>query len=264
MSIGDFEREVLRTIAANRNPDSFVGGGTVVNQSDASPRTSEDIDLFHDTQDSLRRSVELDTHTLTASGYEVRLVASMPSFVRVLVSRGRFATKIEWVNDSPFRFFPVEPDLDLGWRLNFWDAATNKVLAFAGRVAARDYVDVLYLHEHHLPFGPLVWAAAAKDPGLTPELIVQFARRNSKYHASDFEDVRFSAPVDLRALKRTFLQAADDAESLFAGLPVAELGCFYLDAQGRPVEPDPSSDTFASLRRHYGSVKGAWPRIAEE
>ena len=29
MPIGDFEREVLRVIAANRNPDSFVGGATV-------------------------------------------------------------------------------------------------------------------------------------------------------------------------------------------------------------------------------------------
>jgi hypothetical protein len=34
---------------------------------------------------------------------------------------------------AAFRFFPVEPDPELGWRLNFWDVAANKVLAFCGR-----------------------------------------------------------------------------------------------------------------------------------
>jgi hypothetical protein len=30
MPLGKFEREVLRVIAANRNPDSYVGGATVL------------------------------------------------------------------------------------------------------------------------------------------------------------------------------------------------------------------------------------------
>ena len=264
MPIGDFEREVLRVIAANRNPDSFVGGGTVLNQSSASPRASEDIDVFHDAELSLRLSMEADVQTLSAAGYDVDVVSATRTFVRATTRRGGLQTKIEWVTDSPFRFFPVEPDLDLGWRLSFWDAATNKVLALAGRSAARDYLDILYLHDRHLSFGALVWAAAAKDPGLTPELIVQLARRNSKYRPEHFDEVRLSEPIDVRALKRRFLEAADTAEALFEALPPDELGCFYLDAQGRPVNPDPAASEFASLRRHYGSVKGAWPSIVED
>jgi hypothetical protein len=54
--------------------------------------------------------------------------------------------EFERVYDSSFRFFPVEPDPALGWRLNFWDAATNKTLALFGRHEFRDYLDVLYLH----------------------------------------------------------------------------------------------------------------------
>ena len=264
MPIGDFEREVLRVIAANRNPDSFVGGATVLNQSANTPRTSEDIDVFHDTQESLKLSMQADVTTLGAAGFEVEPTLTTPTFGRAWVRRGGLQTKVEWVNDSPFRFFPVEPDLELGWRLNFWDAATNKVLAFAGREAPRDYLDVLHLHQHHLSFGALVWAAAAKDPGLSPELIVQLARRNSKYRPEHFDRVRLSQPVDLRALKMIFLQAADQAEALFQKLPTTEMGCFYLDAQRRPVCPDPAAPGFAALTRHYGSVKGAWPRIAEE
>lgn len=31
MPVGPFETEVLRTLAANRNPESFIGGATVLN-----------------------------------------------------------------------------------------------------------------------------------------------------------------------------------------------------------------------------------------
>ena len=49
MPLGTFEQEVLRLLAVNRNPDSYVAGATVLNQDPASPRTSKDVDVFHDT-----------------------------------------------------------------------------------------------------------------------------------------------------------------------------------------------------------------------
>ena len=48
MPLGALEREVLRLLAVNRNPDSYVAGATVLNQNPASPRTSKDVDVFHD------------------------------------------------------------------------------------------------------------------------------------------------------------------------------------------------------------------------
>lgn len=48
MPIGDFDREVLRLLAANRNPDSFLGGAVILHRSAESPRRSEDVDVFHD------------------------------------------------------------------------------------------------------------------------------------------------------------------------------------------------------------------------
>jgi hypothetical protein len=178
MPVGDFERDVLRLLAVNRHPDSFVGGGTVLHQAAHSPRASKDVDYFHDTLESLAAAVRADVTTLRAAGYEVELGRAQETFQRALVRRGGRQTKMEWVFDSVFRFFPVEPDLDLGWRLNFWDAATNKVLAFAGRSKLRDLVDVVYLHEQHLHLGALAWAAGGKDPGMTPEAIIDWARRS--------------------------------------------------------------------------------------
>ena len=48
MPLGPFESEVLRLLACNRNPDSYVGGATVLHQMPDSPRASADIDVFHD------------------------------------------------------------------------------------------------------------------------------------------------------------------------------------------------------------------------
>ncbi len=112
MPLGDFEREVLRLLAANRHPDSFVGGGTVLHQSPGSPRTSKDVDYFHDTIESLSSSAQRDVATLRAAGYEIELERPQDTFQRAIVHRGRQQTKVEWVFDSAFRFFPVEPDLD--------------------------------------------------------------------------------------------------------------------------------------------------------
>ncbi|MCX6921642.1 MAG: hypothetical protein NT154_00250 [Verrucomicrobia bacterium] len=55
----------------------------------------------------------------------------------------------------------------------------------------------------------------------------------------------------------------DEAAALVEKLPPAEMGCLYLDVAGKPACPDPMSPGFGKLTRHFGSVKGAWPRILE-
>ncbi len=264
MPIGAFEKELLRLLANNRNPESFVRGATVLHQSPESPRQSEDVDLFHDTERSLEEAVAGDLETLGKAGFQARITSRHPTFCRVIVERDGLATKLEWVFDSAFRFFPVEPDLDLGWRLNFWDAATNKALACAGREKLRDFLDLIYLHQQHLSLGALAWAAAGKDPGLTLESIIEGARRHSQFPTEDLHRLHLAEPVDFPTLKKVLIGACADAEALFVRLPPAEMGCFYLDAQARPVCPNPSSSNFEKLTRHFGSVKGAWPRIRED
>jgi hypothetical protein len=261
MPIGSFEREVLRVIAANRNPDSYIGGGTVLHQDPGSPRSSRDLDVFHDTTESLARCAEADIAALRAKGWAVEPEKPQATFQRARVRSESQSTKIEWVFDSAFRFFPVEPDPELGWRLNFWDAAINKVLALFSRHEFRDYVDTLYLHRQHLHLGALAWAAAGKDPGLTPELVLDWIRRHTTYSPEQVKAVIVREPLDLVAMKKEWLRAIEEAETLVAKLPMSEVGCLYLDVSGSPVEPNPESSTFGRLLRHYGRVKGAWPRI---
>jgi hypothetical protein len=261
MPLGDFERGVLRCLAANRHPDSFVAGATVLNQAPDSPRTSRDVDLFHDHVESVARSAEQDVATLRQAGYSVDEDRPHETFRRAIVRAGSGATRVEWAFDSAYRFFPVEADPELGWRLNFWDAATNKVLALAGRSKVRDLVDVVFLHERRLHLGALAWAACGKDPGMTPESVIQWARRNAVHREEAMADLSLDPPMALTEIKERWMSASQVALELIALLPAEDLGCLYLDSAGRPVCPDPRDAGFAGLTRHFGSVKGTMPRI---
>lgn len=264
MPLGVFERQVLRLLAANRNPDSFIAGATVLNQNPTSIRTSRDVDVFHDTIESVAAAAQRDTETLRKSGYAVDEAMAHETVRRAVVCRDGMQTRIEWVFDSAFRFFPVEPDPELGWRLNFWDAAVNKVLAFAGRSEVRDLVDVLELHDRHLHLGALAWAGSGKDPGMTPESIIKWGSRNAVYRPEELADLALTEPTTLPALKQRWLQASREAQEVIQTLPPNEIGCLYLGSKGEPKRPDPSAEDFKNLTRHYGSPRGAWPQIARK
>lgn len=263
MPLGHFEAIILRSIARNRNPESHVAGATILNQSPDSPRASEDIDIFHDTKEALDHALAKDVALLGSEGFEVQVVFDKENFKRAIVRRDGLQSKVEWVHDSAFRFYPVEPDQELGYRLNFWDAATNKVLAAAFRTAIRDYIDLLEIHQHKLSLGALVWAAAGKDDGLSPTFIVEELARTQRYPAPAYDEVRFSRPVDPKALKRIWLAALEEARVLCSEtLLDAPYGCFFLDATGQPVTP--TLETLPQLKPHFGSLRGCWPRIAED
>ena len=162
------------------------------------------------------------------------------------------ALKIEWAQDSAFRFYPVQEDERFGYRLHDADAAVNKVLALAGRSEIRDFVDVLHLDDSHLPLGALAWAACGKDPGFTPEFLLDHAARHVAYTQVDLDRLSLREPLDLTVLKRRWLAALERARALVAGLPPDEVGCLYVDADRRPSAPDPASGSFRALIRHAG------------
>ena len=261
MPLTAFQAETLRRLAARRSPESFLAGDTVLNAGTDSPRFSKDLDIFHDVEASVVTSAETDAATLLAAGYAVEWLLRQPLFQRAEVTRDHHRLLIEWVFDSAFRFFPVERDELAGWRLNLYDAATNKLLALMGRGEPRDYLDVLFFHEHRLSLGALCWAAAGKDPGVNPFMILQECQRTTHFRPEQFRDLQLAAPLDLPGWKQTWLAASRAAESLLPRLPAEAVGCLYLDAAGNPVTPDPDSPEFVTLRRHYGSVRGAWPVI---
>ena len=80
MPLSKLQGEILRTLAAQRNPESYIAGSTPLHRD--GPRFSGDIDIFHHREER----------------------------------------------------------------------------AAAGRQAPRDALDLLYIHEQHLPLGAVIWA----------------------------------------------------------------------------------------------------------
>lgn len=261
MPISDIQATILKAIAANRSPESYLAGATVLHRAPDSPRFSQDLDFFHDMEDRVAQCAEQDATTLAAAGYDLAWLMRTPTFHRAIVTMDSRQLKIEWAQDSTFRFFPVQPDETCGYRLHDADAATNKMLALAGRNEVRDFVDIMHLHETYLSLGAIAWAACGKDPGFTPTFLLDHANRHTGYTQADLNRLQLRAPIDLTDLKERWFAAMDQAQALTESLPPEELGCLYLDPDQAPVTPDPTSDRFATLHRHQGSIRGTWPTV---
>jgi hypothetical protein len=236
--------------------------GAVINRDAESPRYSDDFDIFRDVAESVAVCAEADAEVLRAARYSLHWTLRQEGFFRAEVTRGQDKLKLDWAADSPFRFFPVEPDKEFGYCLHPADLAVNKVLALAGRSELRDFLDILYLDAACLSLGAMIWAACGKDPGYTPALLMDLANRHVRFQESDLKGELLARPVDFKDLKMQWLTASERAQSLFLRLPAQELGCLYLDADNKPVAPDPDSPGFFRLTRHRGCVRGAWPKIS--
>ena len=151
-------------------------------------RWSDDVDVFHDAEEAVILSSERDVQTLTQAGYSVRQDLWTPAFRRAWVARAQDGVKLEWCQDSAWRFFPIEPDELLGWRLHRFDALTNKALAMAGRAETRDLVDLVANAAEH-PLHAVCWAACAKDPGYNPLLLLNQMQRNSRVNPAELREM---------------------------------------------------------------------------
>jgi hypothetical protein len=141
MPLTAFQTNVIHLLSVNRRPQSHVAGGIAINRYATSPRYS--ADLFHDDADNVGPSADQDAALLVQNGYQLEWSLQQPNVRRAHIKRGGAAFKLEWCHDSAFRFFPVQPNAELGFCLHLADLATNKALALASRSEIRDFIDIL-------------------------------------------------------------------------------------------------------------------------
>jgi hypothetical protein len=268
MALTGFQQTVCRLIAANRleQGEAYVAGGVALNLLTGGRRISRDIDLFHDTLEALDAMWQADRKLLQSRGYEVRSIHERPGYVEAVVGKGQDAVLMQWTRDSAFRFFPLVRQEELGLVLHPFDLATNKVLALAGRLEIRDWIDMITCHERIQPLGYLAWAACGKDPGFSPLTILEQAGRSGHYAATELEGLSFDGPSpDLADLLRRWHLMLREAHEAVAVLPAGQAGTCMLQRQGDLYRGDP-----AQLRRdlaadglvfHSGSIRGAYPQV---
>lgn len=226
-----------------------------------SSRYSSDIDIFHDREERVVQAAQLDGAILEAGGYEVRWIRRERMILAAEVSNGEGQTRLEWVADSDFRFFPTLADPDFGFVLHPVDLATNKVMAAAGRQAVRDLVDLLTVHRRILPIGAVVWAAVEKAPGFTPEGLIAEIRRNSNYPREEWRTLICEEPIDPVSILDELRSVLNEAAEFVSRMPTSLIGLIFLDKDGAARQPDPHQ--VADFQAHAGQRGGHWPTNPE-
>ncbi len=100
MPLSNIQIDVLRVLAAHRDPESYVAGSTPLNRDAA--RYSEDIDVFHDREARTSQAAAQDTALLQDQGYKLKWLRPGPGVYSVLAERTGETTKLplsnsEWV-----------------------------------------------------------------------------------------------------------------------------------------------------------------------
>jgi hypothetical protein len=256
--LSSIQREILLLLAAHRNPESYIARAVPLNRD--ALRYSEDIDIFHDREESVAAAANADVAVLVAAGFAVEWLRREPGLHAAIVARHGERMRLEWARDSDFRFFPTVPDDVFGYVLHVVDIATNKALASAGRREPRDVLDLLTIHDRHVPLGAVIWAAVAKDPGFSPEALVAEIRRNAHYRTDDYADLALAEPIDAASVARRLRAALDDADAFVRSMPSGTEGVLFLK-DGRAAQPDPAH--LADYMEHAGTRHGHWPSSPE-
>jgi hypothetical protein len=267
MAVTPFQSTILRLLASahKRRDESYVAGGVALNALLKAPRVSRDIGLFHDSEQALAATWDADRRTLVTDGFEVRVVREASGFVEAVVQRQGQRSSMQWARDSAYRFFPLVEDPLMGLALHPFDLATNKVLAMAGRLEVRDWVDVLSCDRRLQPFGYLIWAACGKDPGYNPRSLLASAQRQ-RYSQPEVDTLDFEGdPPDAAALGRHWHDTLDAASRLIDLLPAEHVGTCVLMRRDELCTLDSAALGGALARGeisyHAGRIGGSWPRV---
>ncbi|MFN0103262.1 MAG: hypothetical protein ACKV2U_14380 [Bryobacteraceae bacterium] len=258
MPLSKIQTDILRILASHRDPESYVAGSTPLNRD--APRYSSDIDVFHDREERVARAAEEDSSLLEKHGYRLEWIRREPNIYAVLAERASETTKLEWLVDSEFRFFPTMRDETFGYVLHPVDLATNKVAAAYGRREPRDAVDLLTVHDRILPLGAVVWASAGKTLGFTPEGIINEIRRIARYTDADFRHLASDPPLNPATTMSRLRDVLRDAEAFVMRMPTEKAGLLFLKG-GQVVQPD--ADRLEDYQTHAGERRGHWPGNAE-
>jgi hypothetical protein len=236
MALTQLQSDVLRCLAKNRSETSYLAGGLMLNKN--WQRRSDDIDIFHDTDEEVTGVANADLATLDAAGYTTHTDFIIYGCVDATISDGKSATIIQWFAETRRRFFPLVKDEEWGTRLHQADLAVNKVLAASGRSKARDIADLVAIARNYCPLGPLVLAAAGKPPNFSPRRTIDEIRRHAlSIPAEEFLAVK-GLPLDWtpELIRDEVLHLLELADKYIMAVPPDLVGILAVNKQGVPIE----------------------------
>ena len=249
MALTQLQSNILRCLAKNRSDSSYLAGGLILNKD--WQRRSDDIDIFHDSDEEVVDAANADLAVLEAAGYKAHKDFVIYGAVDATVSDGASSTIIQWFSETKRRFFPLVRDQEWGARLHQADLAVNKVLAASGRSKARDIADLVAIGCNYCPLGPIVLAAAGKPPNFSPRRTIDEIRRHILgIPAEEFAAVK-GLPADWSAefIRDEALRLVELADKYIMTASPDLLGILTVDKDGVPIEVSDENRARAILRK---------------
>ncbi len=250
MALTQLQSSILRCLAKNRSESSYLAGGLILNKN--WHRRSDDIDIFHDSDEEVVDSANADLALLEAAGYKTHKDFIIYGAVDATVSDGvSSSTVIQWFSETKRRFFPLVKDQDWGARLHQADLAVNKVLAAAGRSKARDIADLVAIGGNYCPLGPLVLAAAGKPPNFSPRRSIAEIRRHAlSIPADEFTAIK-GLPADWSPefIRNEALRLTDSADKYIMTAAPDLVGILAVNKDGVPIEVSDDNRSKVILRK---------------
>ena len=249
MALTQLQSDILRCLAKNRSETSYLAGGLMLNKN--WKRRSDDIAIFHDSDEEVTGAAKADIASLQAAGYKAHTDFIIYGCVDATVSDAASSTIIQWFAETKRRFFPLVRDAEWGARLHQADLAVNKVLAASGRSKARDIADLVAIGHHYCPLGPLVLAAAGKPPNFSPRRTIDEIRRHIlSIPAEEFTAVK-GLPADwtVALIREEALRLIELADQYIMSVSPDLVGILVVNKDSVPIELADGRRDNATLRK---------------
>lgn len=207
-----FQQQLLRHAGRSPIASSFyLTGGTALAAFFLHHRLSEDLDFFTADPNAVqlvRGQLEQIALQLDAG---LEFSRTFNTFIECFItSPNGERVKLDFAQDTPFRLSPTTLATEYGLQVDSAvDIASNKLAALFGRAAAKDFVDVYFIHHEMMPFHELLPQAREKHVGMDDYWLAISLRRVKSVEILP----RMIKPLDIAMLQAFFLGLASDLMS---------------------------------------------------
>ena len=204
-----FQQQLLKAIGQTEIAENFyLTGGTALAAFFLHHRFSEDLDFFSPDPNAVRLMQAPLRDVAGRLDATLEFSRTFNTFVECFVtSPDGERVKLDFAQDTPYRLSPTTFDARYGLQIDSAiDIASNKLAALFGRAAAKDFVDVFFIHHEMLAFPELLRQAREKHVGMDDYWLSISLRRVTTI---DFLP-RMIKPLELATLHEFFLGLADE------------------------------------------------------
>ncbi|HEV3156992.1 MAG TPA: hypothetical protein VGZ00_06550 [Candidatus Baltobacteraceae bacterium] len=255
--LSELQSHILGVLAKGRNPESYILGGLPSYGDRAG--FAEVSDRFQVHAQGLAAAAEADEKALIEAGCTVSWIHIRENCRSAEIAGLGDTMQLDWHNDSAFRFFQIQRDKVFGYMLHPVDLAVSKASAAAAR-SPRDLVDLLSIHENILPLGAILCAAVGRSRDESPEGMLAYIGRFSRFSPDEYSDLGFEDRSDIYDLHHRISNMTEAAERFISEMPSEDVGVVFL-AGGIPVQPDLKAPDY--YERYAGTWGGVWPSSKE-